>query len=152
MIVGGGDAAVENAIILGRTAAKVFVVHRKGEFSARKDFVKRASVLENVEFVFNSRLATIIGNEQVTGVDIQDISTAATLHIETDAVLIRIGVEPNIELFRDQIALDKNGYILIDNNCSTNLKHISAIGDAANPTSQTISAAAGMGATAVKSN
>ncbi len=150
VIVGGGDAAVENAIILGRTAEKVFVVHRRGEFSARNDFVVRATALENVEFVADSRLTAIIGNEQVTGVDIQDNLTGATLHIETDTVLIRIGVEPNTDLFRGQIALDKNGYIAIDANCSTNLKGVFAIGDVASPASPTISTAAGHGATAAK--
>ena len=151
VIVGGGDAALENALILGAKAERVFVVHRRGEFTARKEFVEQAEVKENIEFVFNSHLAAIVGNEVVEGVDLRDNMTHATLHIPVDAVLIRAGVEPNTKLFDHQIATDKAGYICIDANCATDLVGIYAVGDAANPISPTINSATGHGASAAKS-
>lgn len=150
VIVGGGDAALENALILGAKAEKVFVVHRRDEFTARKEFIVEAEASENIEFVFNSQLAAIVGNERVEGVDVRDNTSGATLHIPVDAVLIRVGVEPNTELFRGQIATDKAGYICIDAYCATDLFGIFAIGDAANPLSPTINTACGQGATAAK--
>lgn len=151
VIVGGGDAALENALILGAKAEHVFVVHRRDEFSARKEFVEQAAAMDNVEFVFNSQLAAIVGNERVEGVDVRDNTTGATLHIPVDAVLIRTGVQPNTELFLHQIAIDKAGYISIDANCATDLVGIYAVGDAANSISPTINSAAGQGTAAAKS-
>ena len=150
VIVGGGDAALENALILGAKAEKIFVVHRRDEFTARKEFIEQAEASENIEFVFSSHLAAIVGNERVEGVDVRDTTTGATLHIPVDAVLVRIGVEPNTELFRGQIATDKAGYICINADCSTDLVDIFAVGDAANPLAPTINTATGQGATAAK--
>lgn len=150
VIVGGGDAALENALILGAKAEKVFVVHRRDEFTARKEFIEQAEAMDNIEFVLSSNFAAIVGNEHVDGVDVRDNTTGATLHIPVDAVLVRIGVEPNTELFRGQIGTDKAGYICIEANCATDLIGIFAIGDVANPLSQTISSAAGQGATSAK--
>ena len=151
VIVGGGDAALENALILGAKAERVFIVHRRSEFSARPKFVNEAAEKYNVEFVLSSQLTAIVGKNEVEAVDIKDITTGATLHIPVDAVLIRIGVEPNTELFRGQIAMDGAGYICVDGNCSTDLKSIFAVGDVANPLAPTINSAAGQGTTASKS-
>ena len=151
VIAGGGDAALENALILGAKAEKVFVVHRRDELTARKEFIDQAKGQGNIEFVFNSQLAAIVGDERVEGVDVRDMATGATLHVPVDAVLIRIGVEPNTELFHHQIAIDRAGYICINADCSTDLLGVFAIGDAASPLSPTISSATGHGATAAKS-
>lgn len=150
VIAGGGDAALENAIILAGKADQVFVVHRRGELSARREFLEQAKAIANIEFVLNAQLSAIVGNERVEGVDIRNGSTGATLHIPVDAVLIRIGVEPNTELFQHQIATDKAGYICIDANCATDLVGIYAVGDAASPLSPTINTSTGQGATAAK--
>ncbi len=150
VIVGGGDAALENALILGAKAEKVFVVHRRDEFTARREFIDQAEASENIEFVFSSHLAAIVGNEWVEGVDVRDNLNGATLHIPVDAVLVRIGVDPNTELFRGQIATDKAGYICINADCSTDLVDIFAVGDATNRLSPTIISATGQGATAAK--
>ena len=150
VIVGGGDAALENAVLIGAKAERVFVVHRRDEFTARKEFVDQAERKENIEFVHNAQLIAIVGNERVEGVDVRDNATGATLHIPVDAVLIRTGVVPNTELFHQQIGTDKTGYIRINADCSTDLVDIFAVGDAANPHAQSISTAAGQGATAAK--
>lgn len=150
IIIGGGDAALENAVILSETAAKVTVVHRRDVFSARSEFVKRAEAAGNVEFIFDSSIAAILGDERVTAVDIKNERTSATLHMEVDAVLIRIGVQPNTELFLGEIKLDDLGYISVEESCETSRNEIFAVGDAANRLAPTISTATGMAAATAK--
>ena len=150
LIVGGGDAALENAIILSRTADKVFVVHRGSEFSARAEFVLGCRQDDKIEFILNTSVTDIIGIASVEAVRVENILTGIDSRIPVDAVLIRIGEVPNTELFRGKIALDDAGFIIADSRCLTNLPEVFAVGDVANPLAPTISAAVGAGATAAK--
>lgn len=149
-VIGGGDAAFENTLILAETAAKVTLVHRSGDFRARSEFVEQAQSNPKVEILTNSIVKKIIGNEQVEALEIQNLQTSEMRTLAVGAVLIRIGVEPNTEIFRGKAALDKDGYIKINQNCQTNLPNIFAVGDVANPLSPTVSSAVGTGATAAK--
>jgi thioredoxin reductase (NADPH) len=150
VIVGGGDAALENALILSETASKIFVVHRRSEFTARKEFIQIAQESDKIEFCSDTQITEIFGNEMVTGVELKHVTSGNLSRIETDAVLIRIGVEPNTECFRGQIEFDKSGYIKIDANCATTVLGVFAVGDVANPVAPTIAAAVGQGAVAAK--
>lgn len=150
VIVGGGDAALENALILSENARKIFVVHRRKEFTARRDFTDQAKALGKIEFLPDNKLTTIVGKGTVKSVELEHLISGKSSQIETDAVLIRIGVEPNTELFRGQIELDEKGYVIIDSYCAANLSNVFACGDVANPSSPTIATAVGHGATAVK--
>lgn len=150
VIVGGGDAALENALILSKTASKIFVVHRRGEFTARKEFVQMAQGSDKIEFCIDTQITKIFGNDVVEGVELKHLSSGNLSRIETGAVLIRIGVDPNTEISRGQIELDEAGYITIDANCSTSVQGVFAVGDVANRFAPTIAVAAGHGATAVK--
>ncbi len=150
LIVGGGDAALENALILSRTADRVFVVHRRSEVRARDEFVKGCRRDEKIEFILNTKATAIIGNEAVEAVDLENISTKTASRIPVDAVLIRIGEEPNTGLFGGQVEMDDADFVCTDSNCVTNLPNIFAIGDVANPVAPTISSAVGAGATAAK--
>ncbi len=149
-IIGGGDAALENALILSQTAKRVFVIHRKNKFTARPEFVENARRCENVEFIFDTCVTAISGNKRVEAVELQNTKSAERSKIASDALLIRIGVVPNTEMFSGQIALDESGYIMISSDCQTSLQDIYAIGDAANQFSPTIAAAAGQGAIAAR--
>ncbi len=149
-IIGGGDAAFENALILAETAAKVALVHRGADFRARSEFVERAENNPKIEILTNSIVKRFTGNEQIEAMEIQNSRTNRTRVLSVETVLIRIGVEPNTKIFRGQIELDENGYIEINQNCETNLQNIFAVGDVANPLSPTVSSAVGMGATAAK--
>lgn len=151
LIVGGGDAAMENATILSETANKVVVVHRREQFTARDALVAQAKDAKNVEFVLSAKVSAINGRHGVESVEIEHLMTGMLSHIETDAVLIRVGVEPNTELFRGQIDMDDDGYVLIGATCATNASGVFAGGDAANPIAPTIAAAVGHGAIAAKS-
>ncbi|MEP6787822.1 MAG: FAD-dependent oxidoreductase [Acidobacteriota bacterium] len=150
LIVGGGDAAIENALILSEAAEKVVVVHRRNEFAARKEFVEGAKNRSNIEFVMNSEVTAIVGNAAIETVEIHSLMTGEHAMIAADALLIRIGVEPNSELFRAQIDRDDAGYISVNSRCETDLTGVYAIGDVANQASPTISTAVGNGATAAK--
>ncbi len=150
VIVGGGDAALENAVILSKTAARIYVVHRRDHFSARREFVKHANETENIEIVFDTQIKEITGREGVDGIELKHLSSGNSSRIQTDFVLIRIGVEPNTELFREQIDLDSGGFIKIDAHCATSISGVYAGGDVANPVAKSISTSAGNGASAAK--
>jgi len=149
-IVGGGDAALENALILVKTASEVIVVHRRNNFRARAEFIEQAQNNQKIKILTETVLRKIVGNEQVEAVELEDLSAAELFLLNFDAVLIRVGVEPNTEILRGKLKLDENGYIKINQNCETNVKGIFAVGDVANPLAPTVSSAVGMGATAVK--
>ena len=150
VIVGGGDAALENALMLSETAKSVTLVHRRDEFTARPDFVDSARQDPKIEFVLDSHVAAITGNQNVEGVEIRGVRSGATSRLAADAVLIRIGVVPNTQLFHGQLDLDPGGYIVTTTNCATSLPDVYAAGDVANPRSPTISTAVGTAAAAGK--
>lgn len=149
-VVGGGDAALENALILSEVAAKVVVIHRGSKFSGRDEFISKVENTSNIEIRFHSRVSEIIGRESVEGIRILSGENAEASDIAVDSVLVRIGVVPNSEKFLDQIATDSRGYILIDSNCATDIPGIFAIGDVASPAAPTIANAVGQGSSAAK--
>ncbi len=150
LIVGGGDAALENALILATTANKVFIVHRRNEFRARSEFVQGSVNEEKIEIILNTAATAIIGNETVEAVDLENVLTGELSRISVDAILIRVGEAPNTDLFQGQIDIDAAGFVCVNHACSTSLPEVFAIGDVANPLAPTISSAVGMGATAAK--
>lgn len=147
-IIGGGDAALENAQILAEFAEKVYVIHRRSEFSARPEFVKAAAENESVEFLFNSVVTRFDGGDDLSAIQVSTDSLDQT--IEVDAALVRIGVQPNTEFLRGMIELDNGGYIRVDHIGATSVMNIFAAGDVANPESPTISTSVGNGATVAK--
>ncbi|MBX7054448.1 MAG: NAD(P)/FAD-dependent oxidoreductase [Pyrinomonadaceae bacterium] len=148
-IIGGGDAAVENALILGRSAKEVFIVHRGRQFSARRELIDATGDLENVQVVFGAIATRILGDDQVRGLEIKDVNSNEIRQLAIDRLLIRIGVEPNSEPFVD-IAKTPDGYLIADSVGRTNLSRVFAVGDIVNRTGPTIAGAVGQAATAVK--
>ena len=150
LIVGGGDAAIENAIILSEKAKKVTVGHRRQSFTARREFLEKAEQTDNIEFRTNVHLNSIIGGDKVEAVELIDQVSKKISRLDVDAVLIRIGTEPNSELFRGQIKLNEAGYIVVGSDTSTNVEGVFAIGDIIGPVAPTISTAVGHGAVAAR--
>ena len=149
LIVGGGDAAFENASIVSEFARSVRVVYRRPEPTAREEFVDKARRLSNVALVPSTRVTAIHGDVNVTTAELED--DAGNRRTEpADAVLIRVGVEPNSELASGTLDLDDAGYVKVDHTGQTSLDLVYAVGDVANRNSPTLSTAAGTGATAVK--
>lgn len=149
-IVGGGDAALENALILSDLAANVTVIHRRDEFSARTDFIEQAQDRSNIGFLTGAVVTAISGDSRLRSIELKETKTGRAITLTPDALLIRIGVEPNTKLLEGKLELDQKGYILIDSTCQTSIPGIYAIGDAACPISPTIATATGTGSTAAK--
>lgn len=149
-VIGGGDAALENALIVAEKATSVTLIHHSDKFTARPEFLEKAKSNEKIKILTNSRIERVIGDKSLSALEIQDLITKEKYTYPTDNLLIRIGVEPNSELFRRQLEMNEKGYIYVDSSCQTGVKNIFAIGDVANPVSPTIVTAAGMGATAAK--
>lgn len=150
LIVGGGDAALENVLILAETARKVVLVHRRSVFRAREEFTEKLESLSNFEFIPESIPVEIIGESKVEAIEIENTRTGDRRKINAGVVLIRIGVEPVSDFLDGKLETDERGYICIDSISETSEPGVFAVGDVANPMAPTVSSAVGMAATAVK--
>ena len=148
VIIGGGDAAFENALNLSSVASSTVLVNRSSKFSARSEFVEavRGSA---VEIMTETHVKRIKGSSNVESIELEKLD-GTRFEVPADIVLIRIGVRPNSELLADQVDLDPGNYVVVDSFCRTSADGVFAIGDVANPIAPTISTAVGMGATAAK--
>ena len=149
-VVGGGDAAAENALLLADVCPTVTLVHRGKRLRARREFVERLQSSHCITVFTESIVTRIIGDERVQAVEILRREGLKPFQLAVRGVLIRIGVEPNVELFRDQLELREGGYIAVNSEHETSVPFVFAIGDISNPLSPTISSAVGAGATAAK--
>lgn len=149
-VIGGGDAAAENALILAEVCPTVTVVHRGRKLRARREFVERLQPNHAVTVFTESVVTRIIGGGRVEAVEILRKDGLKPFQLAVRGVLIRIGVEPNTELFRDQLELDQKGFITVNSEQGTSVPMVFAAGDVSNPAAPTISGATGAGATAAK--
>jgi thioredoxin reductase (NADPH) len=149
-VVGGGDAAAENALLLSEVCPTVTLVHRGKRLRARRELVERLQTNHCVTVFTESVLTRIIGNTEVEAVEVLRKDGLKPFQIAVRGVLIRIGVMPNTELFRDQLQHDELNYVLVNSQQETNVPFVFAIGDVSNPLAPTISGATGAGATAAK--
>ena len=149
-VVGGGDAAVENALLLAEVCATVTLVHRGKKLRARREFTERLQSNHCITVFTESVLTRIMGNEDVEAVEIQRKQGLKPFQLAVRGVLIRIGVEPNTQLFREQLETDEKGFIKVSSQQETGVPMVFAVGDVANPLAPTISSATGAGATAAK--
>ena len=149
-IVGGGDAAAENALLLAEVCPTVTIVHRGKRLRARTEFIERLQGEHCITVFKEAEVRRIIGTERVEGVEIKRAGALKSFEMAVRGVLIRIGVEPNTELFREQVHMDERGYIVVTGEQETSISNVFAIGDVSNPLAPTISGATGAGATAAK--
>jgi thioredoxin reductase (NADPH) len=149
-VIGGGDAAAENALLLAEVCPTVTLVHRRRKLKARQTFVQQLQGNHCITVFPESVVTRILGNEKVEAVEIIRKDALKPFQMAVGGVVIRIGVEPNTELFRDQLDLDDNGYAMVTSQHETNLTNVFAVGDVSNPLAPTISGATGAGATAAK--
>jgi thioredoxin reductase (NADPH) len=148
-VVGGGDAAVENALLLSNDCPTVTLVHRGKKLRARREFTEQLQTVHCITVFTESVLTRIMGHDQVEAVEIKRKQGLKPFQLAVGGVLIRIGVEPNTELFREQLEAE-NGYIAVNSQHETNVPMVFAVGDVSNPVAPTISGATGAGATAAK--
>jgi thioredoxin reductase (NADPH) len=148
VVVGGGDSALDEGIFLTRFAREVIIVHRRDRLRAGPTLVARANSNSKIRFVWNTVLDEIVGDQAVTGVRGHDVMTGENLDIPCDGVFIYVGLIPNTQLFRDQLEMDKDGYIVTDKWQRTSVEGVFAAGDVQDPWFRQVVIAAGSGAAA----
>ncbi|HEY0386176.1 MAG TPA: FAD-dependent oxidoreductase, partial [Pyrinomonadaceae bacterium] len=149
-VIGGGDAAVENALLLAEVCPTVTLVHRGPKLGARTEFTERLRMNHCVTVFTEATVRRIIGSTEVEGVEIFRRGAIKPFEMAVRGVLVRIGSEPQTELFREQLHMDERGYIVVTGEQETSAPNVFAIGDVSNPLAPTISGATGAGATAAK--
>ena len=149
VVVGGGDSAVEEATFLTRFARSVTLVHRRNELRASKIMQDRAFANDKIRFVWNSEVADIRGDDQVTGVVVRNRLTGDESVIDATGVFVAIGHRPNTDLFAGQLAMKDNGYLITQSpSTRTSIEGVFACGDVQDDIYRQAITAAGSGCAA----
>ncbi len=148
IVIGGGDTAIGDALFLTRFAKKVYVVHRRDKLRAEKILQERAFSIPSIEFIWDSVITEIRGKKTVEAVSVKNLKTDTLVEKKIDGVFIFIGNKPNTGFVKDIITLDKNGYIITDENMGTNQPGIFAAGDIRSKIVKQVATAVGDGAMA----
>jgi len=129
IVAGGGDSAMEEAIFLTKFAKNVHVVHRRDKLRASKIMQDRALENSKIKFHWNTIIEEIKGNDKVNQITIKNLTNNQKETMEAGGVFVAIGHEPNTKLFKGQIELDQQGYIILKNNTQTSVEGVFAAGD-----------------------
>lgn len=146
-VIGGGDAACDEAVYLSAIARHVTIVHRRDEFRAQKTLEQRVLQNKKISVIFDSVVKEILGEEKVKSILLENVKTAARTNFECDAVFISIGMKPRTEIF-STLQKDSGGYIITDENMRTKIPRLYAAGDVRAKTLRQIVTAASDGAIA----
>jgi thioredoxin reductase (NADPH) len=129
VVVGGGDSAIEEASFLTKFASKVHLVHRRAELRASKVMQERALNNSKIEFHWDSAVVDIKGEQKVTQAVLKNIKTNEETSLDIGGLFVAIGHVPNTKIFKNQIDLDDEGYIVLKNKTHTNVDGVFAAGD-----------------------
>jgi thioredoxin reductase (NADPH) len=149
-VIGGGDSAVQNSLLLARICPSVTLIHRSDRYRARPDWLEQARENPRITIIDNAEAKAIEGGERVERLIVEDTRTREIKYIETEGVFIRVGVAANTELFRGQIELDEAGFIKTDHRQRTSAEMVYAAGDVCRPACLSVATAVGQGAIAAK--
>lgn len=147
-VVGGGNSAAADALVLSRIAKKVHVIHRRDSLRATKVYHEPLMRAENVQFHWNSAVSQLIADEKLSGAVLKDVHSGAESMLELDGLFISIGRDPATKLFAGQLELDKQGYIVAGESTETNVPGVFAVGDVRTKAVRQIVTAAADGAVA----
>lgn len=147
-VVGGGNSAAADAMLLSRIAEKVIVIHRRDQLRATKVYHDPLKNADNIEFKWNSRVSELLYGEKLTGLKIQNVQTGQKEEIAVDGLFISIGRQPATDLFRGQLSLDEGGYIIAGESTQTEIPGVYAAGDVRTKQVRQIITAAADGAAA----
>lgn len=150
-VVGGGNSAIQEAIYLTRFAEKVTVIHRRDRLRADRILQERAFKNEKIDFLWDSVVERIIGEQLVRGALVRNVKTGELKEVRFDGIFIYIGYEPNTGFLKGLVNLDESGYVVTDENLETSVKGIFACGDARRNALKQVSVAVGEGAVAAVS-
>jgi thioredoxin reductase (NADPH) len=146
VVVGGGDSAMEEAIFLTKFASKVTVVHRRDELRASKIMQDRAFANPKIAWEWNTVVVDVLGEVAVEGVVLEHTESGRRRELPTDGLFVAIGHDPTTGLFRGQLDLDPEGYILVDEpRTATSVEGVFAAGDVVDHIYRQAVTAAGMG-------
>ncbi len=148
VVVGGGDTAIEEALYLANLARSVTVVHRRDQLRASQILQERAFHHPKIRFVWNSEVVDILGDDQVKGVRLRNRLTGEVAEYRTAGVFIAIGHKPNVDLFRGQLEMDRDGYILLKQGRASSVAGVFVAGDVHDHVYRQAVTAAGFGAMA----
>lgn len=149
-VIGGGDSAIENSLILARVCPEVTVIHRSGNFRARQEWMEQAQENPRISFISHAAAQAIEGHQTVERLIIEDIPSGRQKVIETEGVFVKIGIAPNTEMFEGQLELDESGYIKVDQDQRTSVERVYAAGDVCHPVCMSVATAVGQAAITVK--
>jgi thioredoxin reductase (NADPH) len=148
VVIGGGTAAVEDALLCAEVGSPVTLLHRSTRWRARGDFIARARKEKRIKIVTGARVRRIVGDSRVQGVEYRLRGAERPRVIPADGVFIRIGWEPRSELLRGQLKLDRAGYVIAGPGGSTSARSVFAAGDVCSPRWPSVVNAMGQGANA----
>ena len=151
VVVGGGNAAAEDAVFLSGLCKKVYLVHRRDELRADKAIQEKVFGCENIEMVWENIPLEILGQDEVTGIKIRNVKTGEERELDTDGVFIAVGIVPNTTFVEDQLELDENGYICAGEEGITSAAGVFAAGDIRTKALRQVVTAVSDGANAVAS-
>lgn len=149
VVVGGGNSAAEDAMLLSRVAEKVILVHRRDTLRATKVYHAPLLSAPNVEFRWNSTVSELLHDGKLSGVTIRDVNTGEETVVRCDGVFVSIGRSPASRLVQGQLALDGSGYIIADESTRTSLPGVFAVGDVRTKALRQVVTAVADGAVAV---
>jgi thioredoxin reductase (NADPH) len=129
VVVGGGDSAMEEALFLTRFGHKVTVIHRREGLRASKIMGDRALAHEKIDFIWNTVVEEAVGEVHLKALKLHNVLDGSRYEFEADALFIAIGHDPNTEIFRGQLDLDRSGYILSPDGTATNVEGVFVAGD-----------------------
>ncbi len=145
VVVGGGNSALDEGLFLTRYAAKVTIIHRRDRLRADAILQKRAMENEKIEFIWDTVVEEITGDETVKTLKLKNVKTGAQTDFPVDGIFIFIGHFPNVDLFKDQVTLDESNYIVTDRYTKTNIAGVFACGDVQDPVYRQAITSAGTG-------
>jgi thioredoxin reductase (NADPH) len=150
-VVGGGDAAITDAIELVQHASQVYVIHRRDQLRAGEVLQKRAMAQPKIKFIWDTVVEEIIGGEVVKALKLRNVRTTKTSTLEVAGVFVAVGLKPNSQQFAKVLKLSQTGHIVTDETMATSVPGIFAAGDVRQSSARQIASAVGDGATAALS-
>ncbi len=147
-VVGGGNSAAADALLLSKICEKVYLIHRRDSLRATKVYHELLMNAENVEFVWDSVVEEVLAQERVEGIRVRNLKDDTVRELEVNGLFISIGRTPETSLFRGQLELDDAGYIVADETTKTNIPGVFAVGDVRTKAVRQIVTAAADGAVA----
>jgi thioredoxin reductase (NADPH) len=148
-VIGGGDSAMEEATFLTKFARSVTIVHRREEFRASRIMLERARTNEKIRFLTNATVSKVLGEDSVTGIELEDTRTGERSTLDVTGMFVAIGHDPRSELVKGQLELDGEGYVQVQSpTTATTVEGVFAAGDLVDHTYRQAITAAGTGCAA----